>query len=185
MLYSKGRILTLSITRSNELMLDEYDQEKRHMGTSWSQGEEETSPSMSTQSIDQTKLLQPSQIHENKSSATNNAVEKSSTSDHQLKQLHHNSHQILEDASSKSNTNSSDSNSNSNGNSKSNSNGSFVLPARKLSITWSENDRYWKWTSLNETSDKLVEVAELKAVCWLEVHGNFRQEISHQEFVIK
>ncbi|KAJ8763743.1 hypothetical protein K2173_003525 [Erythroxylum novogranatense] len=56
---------------------------------------------------------------------------------------------------------------------KSNSN-CFMLLARYLSITWSENNLYWKWSSLKETStDTAVDVAELLNVCWLEVHANF------------
>ncbi|XP_052201834.1 lectin-like [Diospyros lotus] len=55
---------------------------------------------------------------------------------------------------------------------KSNSN-CFMLFSRDLSITWSEDYKYWRWYSEKETSDVLVEVAELLNVCWLEIHGNF------------
>ncbi|XAR56166.1 hypothetical protein NMG60_11036527 [Bertholletia excelsa] len=60
-----------------------------------------------------------------------------------------------------------DSNSNSN---------CFKLDARQLSITWSDDDRYWCWTSLSESSDTCIEVAELLNVCWLEIHGKFKME---------
>ncbi|GAV64363.1 PP2 domain-containing protein [Cephalotus follicularis] len=47
----------------------------------------------------------------------------------------------------------------------------FMLFARDLLITWSENNRFWHWCSLKESSDVVVDVAELENVCWLEVHG--------------
>ncbi|KAK3188960.1 hypothetical protein Dsin_028521 [Dipteronia sinensis] len=50
---------------------------------------------------------------------------------------------------------------------------SFILYARQLSIIWGEDTRYWRWYSVKETSDADVEVAELKNVCWLEIHANF------------
>ncbi|XP_042520925.1 lectin-like [Macadamia integrifolia] len=49
----------------------------------------------------------------------------------------------------------------------------FMLFARDLSITWGDDNRYWKWDSLQETSDVRVDIAELKNVCWLEVRGKF------------
>ncbi|XP_065852490.1 protein PHLOEM PROTEIN 2-LIKE A1-like [Euphorbia lathyris] len=49
----------------------------------------------------------------------------------------------------------------------------FFLYARDLSITWSEDNRFWHWHNLSETSNVTVEVADLMNVCWLEVHGNF------------
>ncbi|XP_059625207.1 protein PHLOEM PROTEIN 2-LIKE A1-like [Cornus florida] len=55
---------------------------------------------------------------------------------------------------------------------KSNSN-CFMLFARNLSITWSDDKRYWHWPYLKETNDVFVDVAELLNVCWLEVHGKF------------
>lgn len=48
----------------------------------------------------------------------------------------------------------------------------FMIFARNLSITWIEDNRFWNWLSPNETSDVLVDVAELLNVCWLEIHGN-------------
>ncbi|CAI0425293.1 unnamed protein product [Linum tenue] len=49
----------------------------------------------------------------------------------------------------------------------------FTLFARDLLITWADDPRYWHWPSVTETRDVTVEAAELLAVCWLEVHGNF------------
>ncbi|KAA8544785.1 hypothetical protein F0562_019511 [Nyssa sinensis] len=53
-------------------------------------------------------------------------------------------------------------------------NNCFMLFARDLLITWSDDIRYWHWTYLNETSDVLIDVAELLDVCWLEVRGKFQ-----------
>lgn len=47
----------------------------------------------------------------------------------------------------------------------------FVLFARALWITWGEDPRYWAWHPMNETGDTEIDVAELKGVCWLEIHG--------------
>ncbi|ESW29784.1 hypothetical protein PHAVU_002G098900 [Phaseolus vulgaris] len=55
---------------------------------------------------------------------------------------------------------------------KSNSN-CFVLYARALSITWAENQNYWRWEQQKEESGTMIELARLKMVCWLEVHGKF------------
>ncbi|WCJ28483.1 phloem protein 2-A1 [Euphorbia peplus] len=49
----------------------------------------------------------------------------------------------------------------------------FFLYARDLSITWSEDNHFWRWNNLSEPSNVTVEVADLLNVCWLEVHGNF------------
>jgi len=53
----------------------------------------------------------------------------------------------------------------------------FMLFPRGLSITWSEDPRYWSWHPLKETSDSEVEAASLQNVCWLEIHGKL--ELSH------
>lgn len=45
--------------------------------------------------------------------------------------------------------------------------------ARDLSITWGEDKRYWHWPSIKETSEEIVDIAELLNVCWLEIHGKF------------
>ncbi|GMN60243.1 hypothetical protein TIFTF001_029340 [Ficus carica] len=47
----------------------------------------------------------------------------------------------------------------------------FMLYARDLLITWSDDNRYWMWRQLKDSSDQSIEVAELMNVCWLEVHG--------------
>lgn len=53
-------------------------------------------------------------------------------------------------------------------------NNCFMVFARDLFITWAEDNRYWHWPYLKDTtSDELVDVAELLDVCWLEVHGKF------------
>ncbi|KAL5538914.1 hypothetical protein UlMin_045777 [Ulmus minor] len=52
-------------------------------------------------------------------------------------------------------------------------NNCFMLYARDLSITWAEDKRYWRWLQLKETSDELIDTAELLNVCWLEIHGKF------------
>ncbi|WJX44520.1 hypothetical protein P8452_31484 [Trifolium repens] len=47
----------------------------------------------------------------------------------------------------------------------------FMLYARALSITWAEDPNYWKWIQQKDASGGTIEVAELKRVCWLELHG--------------
>ncbi|KAG2688086.1 hypothetical protein I3760_09G077400 [Carya illinoinensis] len=54
-----------------------------------------------------------------------------------------------------------------------NSKNSFFLYARSLSILWGEDKRYWQWRRIQETSDEVIEVAELLDVCWLDVTGKF------------
>lgn len=49
----------------------------------------------------------------------------------------------------------------------------FMLYAKALSITWAEDPNYWKWIQQKDVSEGMTEVAELKRVCWLEVHGKF------------
>ncbi|KAK4850135.1 hypothetical protein QYF36_004111 [Acer negundo] len=52
---------------------------------------------------------------------------------------------------------------------------SFILYARQLRIVWGDDTRYWHWYSVKETSDVDVEVdvAQLKNVCWFEIHAKF------------
>lgn len=45
----------------------------------------------------------------------------------------------------------------------------YMLAARELSIVWGNTPRYWIWIAAPES--RFTEVAELKSVCWLEVHG--------------
>ncbi|KAI3965816.1 hypothetical protein MKX01_010773 [Papaver californicum] len=50
----------------------------------------------------------------------------------------------------------------------------FMLFPRSLAITWAEDNQFWHWPSMKEssTSDEMaIEVAELLNVCWLEVNG--------------
>ncbi|KAM7530249.1 hypothetical protein LguiB_033659 [Lonicera macranthoides] len=51
----------------------------------------------------------------------------------------------------------------------------FMLFARELSIAWGNDDRYWTWSQLKETStsDVRVDVAELLLVFWLDINGKF------------
>ncbi|CAL9241861.1 unnamed protein product [Arabidopsis halleri] len=51
----------------------------------------------------------------------------------------------------------------------------FMVNARDLSITWSDNPEYWSWLPLpNEKSNEVVvEAALLNQVCWLDVSGKF------------
>ncbi|XP_024157275.1 lectin [Rosa chinensis] len=51
------------------------------------------------------------------------------------------------------------------------SNNCFMVYPRDLTITWAEDNRYWHWPSLEETSNVFIDAAELLNVCWLEVHG--------------
>ncbi|KAJ1282502.1 hypothetical protein BS78_03G057300 [Paspalum vaginatum] len=55
----------------------------------------------------------------------------------------------------------------------------FMLFPRALSITWSDDPRYWSWhpLKLKETSDPEIEAVSLQNVCWLEIHGKL--ELSH------
>ncbi|XP_060670759.1 lectin [Ziziphus jujuba] len=54
-----------------------------------------------------------------------------------------------------------------------NFNNCFMLYSRDLSICWVDDCRYWQWTSVKETSDEFIDVAELLNVCWLEINGKF------------
>ncbi|KAL4200792.1 hypothetical protein AMTRI_Chr02g212900 [Amborella trichopoda] len=45
----------------------------------------------------------------------------------------------------------------------------FILHARDLKIVWGEDDRYWRWIPLPESSHPEIEIAELLNVCWVEV----------------
>ncbi|KAF5779269.1 putative phloem protein [Helianthus annuus] len=47
----------------------------------------------------------------------------------------------------------------------------FLVYARDLSITWGEDNRYWCWPCIKETSEEVVDGAEMIDVCWLEIHG--------------
>ncbi|KAF0920751.1 hypothetical protein E2562_036835 [Oryza meyeriana var. granulata] len=50
----------------------------------------------------------------------------------------------------------------------------FMLFPRGLSITWSEDPKFWTWQPLKDGSgdaDTQIEVVSLQNVCWLEIHG--------------
>ncbi|XP_010439743.1 PREDICTED: protein PHLOEM PROTEIN 2-LIKE A5 [Camelina sativa] len=51
----------------------------------------------------------------------------------------------------------------------------WVLEARELSITWSNDSEYWFWLPLINRSpnESVKEVAILKKVCWLHISGKF------------
>ncbi|XP_077228890.1 putative F-box protein PP2-B12 [Tasmannia lanceolata] len=45
----------------------------------------------------------------------------------------------------------------------------YMLSSRELCIIWGDTPRYWQWISLPES--RFSEVAELLAVCWLDIKG--------------
>ncbi|CAD5333993.1 unnamed protein product [Arabidopsis thaliana] len=51
----------------------------------------------------------------------------------------------------------------------------FMINARDLSITWSDNPEYWSWLPLptKKPNEVVVEAALLNQVCWLDVSGKF------------
>ncbi|RVW97907.1 F-box protein PP2-B15 [Vitis vinifera] len=52
---------------------------------------------------------------------------------------------------------------------------SYMMSARELSISWSHDPTHWSWTSIPES--RFSEVAELKTVCRLEIHGKIRTQM--------
>ncbi|XP_065857084.1 F-box protein At2g02240-like [Euphorbia lathyris] len=50
---------------------------------------------------------------------------------------------------------------------------SFMLSARDLMIIWGDTPRYWRWSNSRNNS-RFAEVAELIAVCWLEIRGKIK-----------
>ncbi|WJX19578.1 hypothetical protein P8452_09247 [Trifolium repens] len=52
---------------------------------------------------------------------------------------------------------------------------SYMLSARELSITWSNDPMYWSWRPTPES--RFAEVAELRTVSWLEIKGKIRTKI--------
>ncbi|KAG4983394.1 hypothetical protein AAZX31_10G141400 [Glycine max] len=52
---------------------------------------------------------------------------------------------------------------------------SYILSARQLSITWSNDPLYWSWRPVPESRFK--EVAELRTVSWLEIQGKIGTRI--------
>ncbi|KAB1202155.1 F-box protein PP2-B15 [Morella rubra] len=51
---------------------------------------------------------------------------------------------------------------------------SYMLSARALSITWSNDPMYWSWRSIPES--RFSEVAELRITSWLEIHGKIQTQ---------
>ncbi|XP_075659507.1 F-box protein PP2-B15-like [Castanea sativa] len=52
---------------------------------------------------------------------------------------------------------------------------SYMLSARELSITWSNDPMQWSWKSIPQS--RFSEVAELRTTCWLEIHGKISTQI--------
>ncbi|XP_022719471.1 F-box protein PP2-B15-like [Durio zibethinus] len=52
---------------------------------------------------------------------------------------------------------------------------SYILSARKLSITWSNYPMFWVWKPIPES--RFSEVAELRTISWLEIHGKIRTKM--------
>ncbi|XP_058770440.1 F-box protein PP2-B15-like [Vicia villosa] len=52
---------------------------------------------------------------------------------------------------------------------------SYILSARELSITWSNDPMYWSWRPTTES--RFAEVAELRTISWLEIKGKIRTKI--------
>ncbi|TYI09343.1 hypothetical protein ES332_A09G065900v1 [Gossypium tomentosum] len=51
----------------------------------------------------------------------------------------------------------------------------YMLGARRLSISWANTPRYWRWKRVPES--RFSEVAELKEVWWLDVKGTIETKI--------
>ncbi|KAL1223949.1 Protein PHLOEM PROTEIN 2-LIKE A5 [Cardamine amara subsp. amara] len=51
----------------------------------------------------------------------------------------------------------------------------FMINARELSITWSENSEHWTWLALpkQNQNETVVEIAYLRKASWLQVAGKF------------
>ncbi|KAL6645616.1 hypothetical protein ACP70R_017224 [Stipagrostis hirtigluma subsp. patula] len=54
----------------------------------------------------------------------------------------------------------------------------YMLSARALQITWGDTPQYWRWIPLHNS--KFSEVAKLRAVCWLEIHGKLHSKMLSQ-----
>ncbi|XP_024982502.1 putative F-box protein PP2-B12 [Cynara cardunculus var. scolymus] len=55
----------------------------------------------------------------------------------------------------------------------------FMLGAKALSIAWQDTLIFWRWRSLPES--RFSKVAELLAVCWLEIKGKFTTKMLSSE----
>nr|AWL54290.1 phloem protein 2-5 [Boehmeria nivea] len=49
---------------------------------------------------------------------------------------------------------------------------SYILSARELLITWSDETMYWSWKHIPQS--RFAEVVELRTITWLEIHGKIR-----------
>ncbi|KAL9659677.1 hypothetical protein QQ045_024485 [Rhodiola kirilowii] len=55
----------------------------------------------------------------------------------------------------------------------------YMISARDLDIVWGDTPSYWKWMPLPES--RFPEVAELRSVCWLEIHGKIESSLLSTE----
>lgn len=55
----------------------------------------------------------------------------------------------------------------------------FMVGAKALSIAWQDTLVFWRWRSLPES--RFSKVAELLAVCWLEIKGKFKTSLLSSE----
>ncbi|KAI3885852.1 hypothetical protein MKX03_016014 [Papaver bracteatum] len=51
----------------------------------------------------------------------------------------------------------------------------YMISARELLITWGDEPMYWIWKSIPQS--RFSEVAELRTICWLEIHGKFSRKM--------
>ncbi|KAK9160501.1 hypothetical protein Syun_006842 [Stephania yunnanensis] len=59
----------------------------------------------------------------------------------------------------------------------------YMLGARDLSITWGSTPEHWRWRALSES--RFAEVAELLAVCWLEIIGKIETRMLSSKTIYK
>ncbi|KAK9140421.1 hypothetical protein Scep_010102 [Stephania cephalantha] len=59
----------------------------------------------------------------------------------------------------------------------------YMLGARDLSITWGSTPEHWRWRALPES--RFAEVAELLAVCWLEIIGKIETRMLSPKTIYK
>lgn len=59
----------------------------------------------------------------------------------------------------------------------------FMLSARALQIIWGEDPRYWQWIP-SDGAWFPDQVAYLRAVCWFQIRGTFREELRPGRYTI-
>ncbi|KAK9137863.1 hypothetical protein Sjap_008457 [Stephania japonica] len=59
----------------------------------------------------------------------------------------------------------------------------YMLGARDISIIWGSSPEYWNWRALPES--RFAEVAELLAVCWLEIIGKIETRMLSPKTIYK